>query len=131
LVRSALSVLQRAGLASRVTIVQVPGAFELPVTVARIVHQRPRPDAVIALGVLIKGQTPQYAVIAQAVANGLTQVAVFSRVPVTFGVIVAETLAQAKARAGLSRRGASGNRGAEAALAALAAIAAPGTLRLP
>ncbi len=78
-------------------------------------HRLGDADAVLALGVLIRGETPQYAVIAHAVAQGLTQVAVMSGIPVTFGVIVAGTVAQAKARAG----GAKGNRGEEAALAAL------------
>ena len=78
--------------------------------------RRPRPDAILALGALIRGETPQYEVLAHAVAHGLTQVSVNSGIPVTFGVIVAENVAQARARAG----GAHGNRGEEAALAALA-----------
>ena len=76
---------------------------------------RRRPDAIIALGALIRGQTLQYDVIAHAVAQGLLQVAVTHRIPVTFGVIVATSVAQARARAG----GRLGNRGAEAALAAV------------
>jgi 6,7-dimethyl-8-ribityllumazine synthase len=92
--------------------------FELPVVAARIARSRPRPHAIIALGALIRGQTPQYEVIAHAVAQGLVQVAVSTSIPVTFGVIVATTLAQAKARAG----GPMGNRGEEAAMAALAVL---------
>ncbi len=93
----------------------VPGVFELPIAAAHLCLSQPRPHAIIALGVLIRGQTIQYAVIAQAVAQGLVQVSVMNRIPVTFGVIVAPTLAQAKARAG----GRMGNRGTEAALAAI------------
>jgi 6,7-dimethyl-8-ribityllumazine synthase len=96
-------------------LVWVPGSFELPVAAARLAAASPRPDAIIALGTLIRGETPQYDAIAHAVANGLTHVAVSTGVPVGFGVVVAETLAQARARAG----GRLGNRGEEAALAAL------------
>ena len=111
--------MRRAGASSAdIRLLWVPGAFELPVAAARIAKSRPRPDAVIALGALIRGQTPQYEVIAHAVAQGLSQVAVTAAIPVTFGVIVASTLAQAKARAG----GAMGNSGEEAALAALAVL---------
>ena len=116
LVRGATDVLRRSGAASSaIRVMWAPGAFELPVAAARAVKTRPRPDAVLALGVLIRGETPQYAVMAQAIAQGLTHVAIMSGIPVTFGVIVAGTVAQAKARAG----GAKGNRGEEAALAAL------------
>lgn len=116
LVRGAAATLRQAGVRPEAIKVEwVAGAFELPVMAARAVKAHPRPDAVIALGVLIRGQTVQYEVIANAVAQGLTRVAVASAIPVTFGVIVAETAAQAKARAG----GKQGNRGSEAAEAAL------------
>ena len=119
LVRGAAGALCRAGASSAdIRLLWVPGAFELPVAAARVAKSRPRPHAVIAVGTLIRGQTPQYEVIAHAVAQGLSQVAVTAALPVTFGVIVASTLAQAKARAG----GAMGNRGEEAALAALAVL---------
>jgi len=126
LVRGALRALERHGAAAaRIRTVWVPGAFELPVVAACAVKARPRPDAVIALGVLIRGETAQYEVIAHAVAQGLGQVSVTTGVPVTFGVIVAETPAQARARAG----GARGNRGEDAALAALSVLQLFGRLR--
>lgn len=119
LVRGASAILRRGGASSsNIRVLWVPGAFELPVVAARLTRTRPRPDAMIALGVLIRGETPQYEVLAHAVAQGLSQVAVTARLPVTFGVIAAETVAQAKARAG----GSLGNRGEEAALAALAVL---------
>ena len=119
LVRGATAALRRAGVsASRTRTLWVPGTFELPVVAARVARARPRPHAIIALGAVIRGQTPQYEVIAHAVAQGLSEVSVKTGVPVTFGVIVATTLAQAKARAG----GVRGNRGAEAAMAALATL---------
>ena len=119
LVQGASDVLRRAGVVTRnIQLVWVPGAFELPVVAARLAHAKRRPHAIIALGALIRGQTSQYEVIAHAVAQGLSQVAVTATIPVTFGVVVAATPAQARARAG----GAQGNRGAEAAMAALAVL---------
>ena len=119
LIDGASGVLQRHGAsAGAITVVRVPGAFELPVVAARLAAASPVPDAIIAVGCLIRGETPQYEVIAHAVADGLSHVSVTTGVPVTFGIIVADTLAQAKARAG----GRVGNRGVEAALAALAVL---------
>ena len=105
LIRGATSVLRRSGTSSSsIRLLWVPGAFELPVVAARLTRQHPRPDAIIALGALIRGDTPQYSVLARAVAHGLTQVAVTTGIPVTFGVIIADTLAQARERAGLGLR---------------------------
>ena len=119
LIRGATDVLRRAGASdAQIRLIWAPGAFELPVIASRLAAQARQPDAIIALGALIRGQTPQYQVIAHAVAQGLSQVSVQRQIPVTFGVIVANTLAQAKARAD----GTNGNRGAEAAMAALAVL---------
>ena len=116
LVQGATQALLRAGVSrAAIRVVWAPGAFELPAIAARLAKRRPRPDAIVAVGALIRGGTVQYDVIAHAVAQGLCQVAVEAAMPVTFGVIVAETLAQATARAG----GAEGNRGEEAAESAL------------
>lgn len=118
LVDGALEALQESGVARRrIRVFRVPGAFELPVAAATVAAAL-RPQAIVALGCLIKGQTPQYAAIGQAVAQGLAQVSVNERVPVGFGVIIADSVAQARARAG----GAVGHRGREAALAALEMI---------
>ena len=119
LIRGAEAALRRAGVSARhIRLLWVPGAFELPVVAARMARARPPPHAIIALGALIRGQTPQYEVLAHAVAQGLSHVAVETRIPVTFGVVVATTVAQARARAG----GSMGNRGKDAALAALAVL---------
>ena len=116
LVQGATKTLRDAGVPPRaIHLLWVPGAFELPVVAARVACSTPPPDAVIALGALIRGETSQHEILAHAVAQGLTAVAVKERLPMTCGVIVADTVAQAKARAGGSR----GNRGAEAAAAAL------------
>lgn len=114
LVRGARQALRRAGVSNgAVGEVWVPGAFELPL--AASVAAARKPDAIVAVGCLIKGQTPQYEAIGQAVAQGLMHVSVAHQVPVGFGVVIAESVAQAKARAG----GTMGNRGEEAAGAAL------------
>ena len=119
LVRGATDTLIRAGASlPEIRLLWAPGAFELPVIAARVARRRPRPHAIIALGALIRGETPQYEVLAHAAADGLSRVAVETGIPVTFGVIVAATPAQARSRAG----GAMGNRGAEAAEAALALV---------
>lgn len=121
LVQGALRVLHRAGvLPGAIHVAWVSGAFELPVMAARLAKRQPRPHAIIALGALVKGATVQYEVIASAVAHGLMNVSVSSGIPVSFGVIVAETAAQAKARAG----GQMGNRGSEAAQAVLSVLEA-------
>lgn len=121
LTRSAVQTLLEHGMARRnVQVLWVPGAFELPVMAARVLFAKSRPDALIALGALIRGQTAQYRVIAQAVFEGLIRVSVDTLTPVSCGVIVAETQAQAKARA-LKQPG---NRGIEAAVAALRMIGA-------
>jgi 6,7-dimethyl-8-ribityllumazine synthase len=93
----------RKGLASagvrerNITVVRVPGSNELPVA-ARLLADRGRPDAVVALGVIIRGGTIHYELIASAATGGLQEVALASRVPVINGIIVAENRAQARAR---------------------------------
>jgi 6,7-dimethyl-8-ribityllumazine synthase len=116
LVAGARTTLERHGVPrTSIHTLWVPGAFELPGAAARVAASL-RPDAIVALGCLIKGETPQYAAIGHAVAHGLTQVSVSARIPVTLGVIIAASSAQARERSG----GRMGNRGSEAALAALA-----------
>jgi 6,7-dimethyl-8-ribityllumazine synthase len=119
LIAGATRTLRAAGAsAAAIDVLWAPGCFELPVLARRAAARRPAPDAIIALGALIRGQTAQYEVIANAAAQGLVQLSVATGIPVTFGVIVAETPAQALARAGLGKRPA-GHRGEEAAAAAL------------
>lgn len=97
---------------------RVPGSFELPATARRLARTK-RYDAVVPLGCLIRGETPHFDVIAHAVAHGLMRVSLEEDVPVVFGVLTCDTLAQALDRAG----GAEGNKGAEAAEAALELLA--------
>jgi len=90
--------LSAAGVRGRnVTVVRVPGSNELPLA-ARLLADSRRPDAVIALGVIIRGGTIHYELIANAAAGGLMDVSLSARVPVINGVIVAENAAQARAR---------------------------------
>ncbi|OGR87301.1 MAG: 6,7-dimethyl-8-ribityllumazine synthase [Elusimicrobia bacterium RIFCSPLOWO2_01_FULL_60_11] len=94
--------------------VWVPGAFELPAAVLGLAKSG-RYDAILALGCILKGETSHNHYIAQAVAQGLMRVMLDSGVPVAFGVLTPDTLAQAKARCG---KGTS-NKGTECAEAAL------------
>lgn len=100
--------------AGDVTIVRVPGAFELPVT-AQVLAQSGRFDAVIALGCLIKGETVHFEYIAAAASQGLMQVSIASGVPVAFGLLTALDDGQALARSADD----AGNKGREAAAAAV------------
>ena len=93
---------------------EVPGAFELP-QAARAIAESGRFDAVVALGCVIRGETPHFDYICAAVAHGLTAAAGETGVPITFGVLTTDTEAQAVARAGDGR----GNKGFEAAAAAV------------
>jgi 6,7-dimethyl-8-ribityllumazine synthase len=89
-----------------IALVRVPGSNELPVAARMLVDRRP-PDAVVALGVIVRGGTIHYELIAEATTQGLQAVALDSRVPVINGVVVAENAAQARERcAGRIDRGA-------------------------
>lgn len=95
-------------------LVRVPGAFDLPPVVRRIALSR-RFDAIVALGAVIRGDTPHFDYVAGECAAGLARIASETGVPVAFGVLTTDTEEQAMDRAG----GAEGNRGADAARAAV------------
>lgn len=105
-----------AGVGS-VELVRVPGAFELSVACSRLAASY---DALVALGVVIRGGTPHFDYICQAVALGLTDVSVRTGVPVGFGVLTCDDDQQALDRAGLE--GSSEDKGHEAATAAVATV---------
>ena len=115
LVEGALDALVRHG-ADRDSITQVwvPGSFELPLAAQKLARSGEY-SAVICLGCLIRGQTPHFDFIANECAKGIAQVGLQTEVPVTFGVITADSLEQAIDRAGTK----AGNKGADAALAAI------------
>jgi len=115
LVHGALEVLRAQGAADGdLTLHWVPGSYELPLA-ARWLAERGRCDAVLALGVVIRGETEHFRLIADAAASGLMRVMLDTGVPVLNGVLAAYDAAQAEARTG----GAVGNRGSDIALAAV------------
>jgi 6,7-dimethyl-8-ribityllumazine synthase len=115
LVEGAVDCLIRHGARDEaITIVRVPGSYELPQAAHRIASMG-KHDAIIALGVLIRGETPHFDLIASAVTRGLSQAAVSGGKPVAFGVVTAENTEQAVERSG----GKMGNRGWDAALSAV------------
>jgi 6,7-dimethyl-8-ribityllumazine synthase len=104
-----------AAAGAEAVVIRVPGTFELPVVAANVA---PTVDAVVALGVVVRGGTPHFDYVCQAATVGLTEVAVRTGVPVGFGVLTCDDEAQALDRAGLP--GSSEDKGAEAAQAAVA-----------
>ncbi|MFN3821251.1 MAG: 6,7-dimethyl-8-ribityllumazine synthase [bacterium] len=95
-------------------VIKVPGAFDIPPTAHRCA-QSGRFDAVVCLGAVIRGSTPHFEYVAAEVAKGVAQVALNSKVPVTFGVLTTDSIEQAVERAGAK----AGNKGWDATLAAI------------
>ncbi|RJQ54206.1 MAG: 6,7-dimethyl-8-ribityllumazine synthase [Actinobacteria bacterium] len=115
LLDGAMDCLARHGAAADgVTVAWTPGAFEIPV-VAKRLAQSAGVNAVICLGVVIRGGTPHFDYIAAEAAKGVAKVGLDSGIPVIFGVITADTIDQAIERAGTK----AGNKGWQAALAAI------------
>jgi 6,7-dimethyl-8-ribityllumazine synthase len=115
LVEGALDALVRHGVAfDDIDVFWVPGAWELPAA-ARRVSAPERYDALIALGAVIRGDTPHFDYVAGEASRGLSLASADFDVPIAFGVLTCDTMAQAEARAG----GEHGNKGWDAALAAL------------
>ena len=111
--------LAEAGVADVVHVL-VPGTFELPVAAARLAASGV--DAVVALGVVVRGGTPHFEYVCDAATSGLTQVSVTTGVPVGFGVLTCDTDEQAYQRSGLP--GSKEDKGHEAATAAVATAVA-------
>ncbi|GGL75992.1 6,7-dimethyl-8-ribityllumazine synthase [Glutamicibacter protophormiae] len=108
-----------AGLAEATTLIRVPGTFELPVAAATLARDY---DAVIALGVVIRGGTPHFDYVCLAATNGLTNVSVDTKTPIGFGVLTCDTEQQGLDRAGLENS--SEDKGYEAYSAAVMTVAA-------
>lgn len=118
LLNGCLAVLNNRGIESAaITIVKVPGAFEIPV-IARTLAERDVYDAIITLGTIIRGETPHFDYIAASCTNGIAEVAADYGVPVIFGVLTVDNAQQALDRAGSEES----NKGAEAAQAAVEMI---------
>jgi len=115
LLDGALECLQRHGAEDdAITVVRVPGAFEIPTAVAEV-RSRLAAHAVVALGCLIRGDTPHFDFISAQVTNDLSRIAVDAKFPVAFGVITCNTYEQAVERSSPGTK----NKGWEAALAAI------------
>jgi 6,7-dimethyl-8-ribityllumazine synthase len=115
LVDGALDALVRHGAAAdNVDVVWVPGAWELPAAVRRLLASE-RYDALVALGAVIRGDTPHFDYVAGEASRGLADASAAFEIPVGFGLLTCDNMAQAEARAG----GEHGNKGWDAALAAL------------
>ncbi|MEE8512393.1 MAG: 6,7-dimethyl-8-ribityllumazine synthase [Acidiferrobacterales bacterium] len=115
LLQGAIDTLERHGAqSSNIEVVRIPGAFEMPL-VAKTMAASKRYDALIALGVVVRGETPHFEYVASQCVSGLGQVSVQFDMPFGFGVLTVDTLEQAIERAGAK----AGNKGVEAALAAI------------
>lgn len=115
LVEGAMDALKRHGAnEDNVTLVKVPGAFEIPIAAKRLATKAEF-NAIICLGAVIRGATPHFDYVASEVAKGIALVSLESSVPVTFGVLTTDNLEQAIERAGSK----AGNKGWDAAMAAM------------
>ncbi|MGP1959106.1 MAG: 6,7-dimethyl-8-ribityllumazine synthase [Arsenophonus sp. NC-CH8-MAG3] len=119
LLEGAIDTLERIGQVAKenITVVWVPGAYELPLTIKILVETK-KYEAVIALATVIRGATPHFEYVAGECSTGLSNVAMTTSIPVAFGVLTTENIKQAIERAGTK----AGNKGADAALGALEMI---------
>jgi 6,7-dimethyl-8-ribityllumazine synthase len=115
LLEGALDGLRRTGASDDcIDVFRVPGSFEIPLLARKLAGLK-KWDAVICLGALIRGETPHFDFLSAEVTKGVAQSAMETGIPITYGVITADTVEQALNRAGLK----SGNKGFESALAAV------------
>ena len=115
LLTGALETLRQTGIEDQdITLVRVPGSFEIPAASQRLA-QTGKLEAIICLGAVIRGETPHFDYLSSQVTHGISQVALKYDLPVTFGVITADTVEQALARAGVKHA----NKGSEAANSAV------------
>ncbi len=99
---------------NNISIVKVPGSFEIPVTVDKIASQK-KSDAIICLGTVIRGDTPHFDYIANEVSKGIANTSLKYGIPISFGVLTTDSIEQAIERAGTK----SGNKGWDAAISAI------------
>lgn len=115
LLGAAVDVLLKHGVeAGDVTVVRVPGAFELPLALKKMAASR-KHDGLVALGCVIRGATPHFDYVAAAASRGIGDVALEHEIPVGFGLLTVDTIEQAVERAGTK----AGNKGGDAALTAI------------
>jgi 6,7-dimethyl-8-ribityllumazine synthase len=125
LLERALAVAAESGITAP-TVVRVPGSLELPVVCQQLAADH---DAVVALGVVIRGGTPHFDYVCDSVTAGLTRISLDERTPIGNGVLTCDTEEQAVARSGLP--GSSEDKGADACVAALRTALALRELRAP
>ncbi|RYG69531.1 6,7-dimethyl-8-ribityllumazine synthase [bacterium] len=119
LTEGALDALARHGAdLGNVTIVRVPGAWEIPVAAARLVHGK-KFDAIVAVGAVIRGSTPHFDYVASEVSKGIANLSIATGVPISFGVLTTDSIEQAIERAGTK----AGNKGWDAAMSAIEMVA--------
>ncbi len=115
LVEGALDALLRHGVAGKnITVVRVPGAFELPLIAKRMAESE-KYDAIVVLGAIIRGATPHFDIVASESAKGLSNVALATGLPIINGILTTENIEQTIERAGTK----AGNKGYEAAMTAI------------
>ncbi len=118
LLDACLGTLKKSGLSDQdITIVRVPGAFEIPSTVQQIIKNT-ECDAVITLGAVIRGETPHFEYISSECTRGLGQISIENDIPVIFGVLTVDNTEQAIDRAGTEES----NKGSESAQVAIEMI---------
>ncbi len=116
LLKGSVDCLVRHGVAEAdIDIYWAPGAFEIPTVLVNIMKKKKDYNSFIALGAVIRGETPHFDYVAAEVSKGVASVSMNTGIPVSFGVLTADTVEQAKDRAGAK----SGNKGWDAALSAL------------
>jgi 6,7-dimethyl-8-ribityllumazine synthase len=114
LLEGAVDTLKRHGADEKnLTVVKVPGCYEIPLACQRMTGKGF--DAIIALGAVIRGDTPHFDYVAAETAKGIAQVSLAGKVPVAFGIVTADNLEQAIERSGSKQ----GNKGADAAMTAI------------
>ena len=115
LVDGAVDTLRRHGIPEAdISIVKAPGAFELPLA-AKVIASTRKPDAIVALGAVIRGGTPHFEYVAGECTKGLAQIGMEFDIPIAFGVLTVDSIEQAIERSGTK----AGNKGAEAAMSAI------------
>ncbi len=120
LLAGALDTLKRHGVKDEnITIVRVPGAFEMPLMVKKVAELK-QYDAIVALGAVIRGGTPHFEYVAGECVKGLGVISLEYGVPVAFGVLTVDSIEQAIERSGTK----AGNKGAEATLSAIEMVSA-------
>ncbi|MFP3019505.1 MAG: 6,7-dimethyl-8-ribityllumazine synthase [Arsenophonus sp.] len=119
LLEGAIDTLERIGqvVTENITVVWVPGAYELPLIIKTLVEMK-KYDAIVALATIIRGETPHFEYLSSECSAGLSNVSMRSNIPVAFGILTTNNIEQAIERAGTK----AGNKGVDAALAALEMI---------